>query len=833
VCSSDLYKIVGSDGTTLTGGGEGGSLYRCRLDGSKLERWATGFWNPFASGFDAFGRLFTVDNDADSRPPCRLLHIIQGGDYGYRYRNGRKGLHPFTSWNGEIPGTLPMVAGTGEAPSGILAYESDGLPEEYIGNLLVTSWGDHRIDRFRLKPKGASFESLAEPLIVGGENFRPVSIACAPDGSLYCSDWVLKDYKVHGRGRVWRISAVDGSRPDADKNAAVSEIDALTSKSLAQRRNAAINLQLTPEGRAKLLAFFQNKKNDERGRIEAAWAHSIGLQSYHEFWESETVTGDSRGIADYAYLVAAIDHPRIKDDPSTRKLRGLVGGPSLGAWGNEDSRKLAAQVGEESIRVMASLLDPGWIWESLDGEGSRSQFLTLLNSALDECDPFVFSAIVTSLGLRTSTDQLLNAIDSQEISSAKARTGLLLAVRIRDPQNRPVVKRGLANSSANVQRICVQWVAEEKLKEFRPQVEAILNDPQITADLFLATLAALEMLDGIPPAEFDKTPPGKYVLPLVEDEKRPASVRALALRMVDPNDPALGDPLLSKLLASENDALKLEALRTLLSCTIKRSLSPYARLVSDDAVSIDVRAEAIAGLVRPGKQGKLAAHTRTMLVELLSGDSPVLKREALRSLRAFVAGDPEVKAAIEKPAKGKGVSPAWMKDEVRFALGEPGGSTPRLAVEGLRAKLAEPMRDGDDAGAGRRAFYHANGAGCFKCHTVNGRGGKIGPDLSTVGRALSREKLLDSILEPSKEIAPQFVTWSFETTAGKVHTGMLVFENEGKTTVGDAEGKLTELKTLDIANRVPQKTSVMPEKLPERMSLQEFRDLLAYLEGLR
>ena len=201
------YKIIGSDGTTLSGGGEGGNLYRCKPDGSKLERWATGFWNPHASCFDAFGRLFTVDNDPDSRPPCRLLHIIPGGDYGYRFRNGRKGTHPFTSWNGEIPGTLPMVAGTGEAPSGIVCYENDSFPEDYLGTLLVGSWGDHRIDQFVLEPKGASFTSKAKPIIHGGENFRPVGLAIAPDGSLYFSDWVLKDYKLHGKGRVWRVSA--------------------------------------------------------------------------------------------------------------------------------------------------------------------------------------------------------------------------------------------------------------------------------------------------------------------------------------------------------------------------------------------------------------------------------------------------------------------------------------------------------------------------------------------------------------------------------------------------------------------------------------------------
>ena len=49
--------------------GEGGNIFCCRPDGSGLRRAATGFWNPFHLCFDAFGRLFAVDNDPDSRPP--------------------------------------------------------------------------------------------------------------------------------------------------------------------------------------------------------------------------------------------------------------------------------------------------------------------------------------------------------------------------------------------------------------------------------------------------------------------------------------------------------------------------------------------------------------------------------------------------------------------------------------------------------------------------------------------------------------------------------------------------------------------------------------------
>ena len=154
------FKLIAADGSTASEL-EGGQIYRCGPDGSGLRMVAFGFWNPFHLAFDTFGRLFAVDNDPDSLPPCRLMHIVEGGNYGYRYRNGRKGVHPFTAWNGELPGTLPMVAGTGEAPSGLVAYESDQLPADYVGDLLATSWGDHRIDRFHLEPRGAASKRSA------------------------------------------------------------------------------------------------------------------------------------------------------------------------------------------------------------------------------------------------------------------------------------------------------------------------------------------------------------------------------------------------------------------------------------------------------------------------------------------------------------------------------------------------------------------------------------------------------------------------------------------------------------------------------------------------
>ena len=77
-----------------------------------------------------------------------------------------------------------MVAGTGEAPSGIVAYESTGLPADYRGNLLVTSWGDHVDRALHAQPQRRIVLGPACRRVVrGGEDFRPVGIAVGPDGS--------------------------------------------------------------------------------------------------------------------------------------------------------------------------------------------------------------------------------------------------------------------------------------------------------------------------------------------------------------------------------------------------------------------------------------------------------------------------------------------------------------------------------------------------------------------------------------------------------------------------------------------------------------------------
>lgn len=836
------YKIIGSDGTTLSGGGEGGNIYRCRPDGTKLKQWATGFWNPHASCVDAFGRLFTVDNDPDSRPPCRLLHIIEGGDYGYRFSNGRKGLHPFTAWNGEIPGTLPMISGTGEAPSGIVAYESDGLPKKYIGNLLVTSWGDHRIDRFVLEPKGASFQSRPETIIQGGENFHPVGLAVAPDSSLYCTDWVLKDYKLHGHGRIWRISAKNEPKRkviDAATITPKTPIEELkkmlASSRLDVRRSAANAMKRNEQGRNFMFFSLGHPEVNSRSRIEALWAlmkvkrgTKWKYQDINVLAETLIATDDDV-IADEVTTAALWLYEEMAS--RTAQLELKTGGYALGY--------VLPFIHRSDPTYDLALLSP---WRFFDEDQLSVSFLGSLDLEVASQDPFLQTVIVQSFSNVKSQKLISKWLNFAQKQKPRTRLMILLASRRKDPRSSDFVLQFLNDPSPDVRRVAVQWVAEENLTDLRPQVEAILNGKNMTTDLFLATLAALEMLDGKSPKDFDKTPPAKYVLPLVKDDKRSPAVRAQALRLVDIDDKAISEKLFRELLKSKDYELRLEAIRTLQFTT-----QPFARILLAE----------VATLPSPWKEPKTAdeykkiqsAHNshRQLVLEAVLGMAHVLERdstnrialetlkkllpesleiriEVIRSLRGVAGRNHKVEIAINKSVAHRTGNPdLWDSADQHLYLAlhqvlakDDHWRTnwlkkrPKSNADWLKLGLINKTKYDDfmnkfgmdSAAAGRRVFFHPNGPACYKCHTVNGRGGNLGPDLSSIGRGLSRKRLAESIIEPSKEIAPQFTNWTFVMESGKVHHGMILGDTRDDIQrIGTAEGTVVSLNAKK--NRTP------------------------------
>lgn len=189
------WVLESSEGVKLTGRGEGG-VFRCDVDGKKMRRIAHGFWNPFGLLVREDGEIFAVDNDPGSRPPCRLLHVVDGADYGFQWVYGGGPVHPFVAWNGELRGTLPMIHPSGEAPCALVPL-GDGV--------LVPSWSTHCVDYFPLRRQGAGYTSQRIKILGGSEHFRPTGIARGNDGAYYMTDWVFSSYALHGRGRLWKL----------------------------------------------------------------------------------------------------------------------------------------------------------------------------------------------------------------------------------------------------------------------------------------------------------------------------------------------------------------------------------------------------------------------------------------------------------------------------------------------------------------------------------------------------------------------------------------------------------------------------------------------------
>ncbi|MGI9474810.1 MAG: PVC-type heme-binding CxxCH protein [Rubripirellula sp.] len=643
------YELRGSDGSVQIGGGEGGNVFRCKADGSQLQRVATGFWNPFGLCFDRSDRLWAVGNDPDAMPPNRLLHVAAGGDYGFQFRFGRAGIHPLQSWNGELPGTLPMVAGTGEAACAVLAHGP---------HLWVTSWGDNRIERYLLEEDGASWKSKTEVVVQGKANFRPVGMAVAPDGSIYITDWVDRSYPVHRKGRLWRLSR----RPDAP--------------------------------------VLQGHLPD----LTAAESNAARLQSE---------------------------------------------GASI-----------------------ASLLE-----------------------AFDDTDPFIRQAAATGL---VHSDQLAT-VDRQQLSTAAQRVGMITAWRWKeliDPASVPATQRksvvtwGLADESSDVALTALRWATERNMKDTLPDIRRLLERVDLPPRLFAATLASIAYLETGSAARGKRDPAIEAsLINFAKDTNHAPNLRALALRRLPSEATTPTDTELAESIIRTRDrAFSIDAIRLLAARESESAMQALAALAEDESVDDETRADALASLSK--QAGTFASLINRMSIPR-QPDS--LRKEAKRIRnRTWTAG--------KESLPNKHDLEGW--DDLVGSGGNPD--------------------------AGRRVFFRTT---CANCHMHGGRGAKTGPDLTTLAGQMTSRRVIESILDPSKEVGPLYVPWRILTVDGKALTGLKLDRagvNNSLRFQG-ADGNTFEVQLADVEIQEPVKQSIMPAGLEESMTLDELRDLIAFL----
>ena len=180
---------------------------RVNRDGTQFEIICDRQRNNYETSVNAFGNIFTSDNDDDGNRGCRVIWAMDGGHYGYRTPGSPR------HWGEEVPGNVPKLVGTGNgSPCGIMVYEGELLPPEYRGAVLEVDAGTRQVNFFPLTRKGAAFRTQYKVFLSGSDPwFRPVDACAGPDGSVFVADWYDAGVGGHGfsdqtTGRIYRVA---------------------------------------------------------------------------------------------------------------------------------------------------------------------------------------------------------------------------------------------------------------------------------------------------------------------------------------------------------------------------------------------------------------------------------------------------------------------------------------------------------------------------------------------------------------------------------------------------------------------------------------------------
>ena len=133
-----------------------------------------------------------------------------------------------------------------------------------------------------------------------------------------------------------------------------------------------------------------------------------------------------------------------------------------------------------------------------------------------------------------------------------------------------------------------------------------------------------------------------------------------------------------------------------------------------------------------------------------------------------------------------------------------------------------------DSAKGKTIFKNE----CSTCHQLDGVGNNIGADLKAI-KDRGLEGVLLNILDPNREVKPQFMTYSIRLKDGKTLTGMILSESATGLTLRKPDNTNESILRIDIESMKSTGISFMPEGLEKQIDLQAMADLLAYLNSVK
>jgi putative membrane-bound dehydrogenase-like protein len=851
-------------------------IFRARPDGGGLEPVLTGGMdNPVGLAFSPTGERFlsgTFFQIGVAGQRDGLIHSIYGGVYGKE--NAALAGHPRT---GDL---MPMMTHMGAAaPAGATAYRSGAFGDGYRDNLFVSYFNLHKIVRHELVPDGATFTTRDTDFLTSdNRDFHPTDVLEDADGSLLVVDtggWykiccptsqLAKPDVLGALYRIRKTGAPAPADPRGQEIAWAALAPTELTKFLADERPYVRERAIAALGKLGAPAIAAL-------RTAATGAASPGARR-NALWALSRIAGPTAREAVHAALTdadAGVVHTALQTVSLWRDAAAFDALVGLLTRENPVLVRMAAE-------ALGRLGDPRAV---------EPLFAAIARLGETKCTATGAPAAAAPRVLDHSlTYALMEIADRGRVAAQLKRAAHPRAIRA------ALVALDQMESGGLVASDVVRWLDAPDPMVRQTAAWVAGHHPEwgdALANFFrrqIARAAELGETDradlGAQLARLAPSPAIQDLLASVAiDAAAPGAARQLALRAMATaglkESPTRWLAALAAVLTAGERAPTREAVATARVLPWPKSghaelAMALARLGRDEGAPDDVRLDALAtapvaalGALEPGLFDFLVGQLGAMRSLLARGAAAgVLAKAPLAAEQRLALADAlKTVGALELPK----LLPAFEKSPsaelgerlvaaLRASPGVAGLRAARLTAlfaaypANVRARAAElaarldadaarqsthvdellaRTRDGDIRRG--QAVFHSDKAACKLCHTLGYLGGRLGPDLTSIGKLRTERDLLEAVVWPSATMVRGFEPLVVTTKSGETHTGLVRKDAADEIVLATGPDTERRLARNEIADVQPGTVSPMPPGYEATLSTQELADLIAFLKS--
>jgi putative membrane-bound dehydrogenase-like protein len=881
-----LYWNIGDIGANITtadgkkfANPNSGIIARANPDGSDFEIYATGLRNTHEFAFDDYGNLISSDNDGDYPGESeRLVHVVQGSDAGWR-SNWQYGKYTDPNnnkynvwideklskprWEGQAAYIIPPIMNYHNGPTGMVYNPGTALGTAWKNKFFLVEFvgspTNSHIWSFGLKPKGASFELDGEKDVISG--ILPTGIQFGPDGALYVADWI-NGWDTKNYGRVWKLDVTN------DKNDLAKE--RLETKRLIQlnypqqtletlysllfygdkriRQKAQFELVERGKNGLPMLSKAANQTDNQLARVHAIWGlgqltrkdpnNATTLIPLLKDKDLEIVTQTIKVLGDARIAKIGADLIPMLENPSPR-IR-FFAAETLGKTGYT-----------AAIQPLIAMLKA-----NNDEDVYQRHAAVLALAKIGQADPLLALAKDPSKALRTAAVLVLRKLKNEKIALFLNDTDEYLVTEvaraINDDLSIPAALPALA-ATLKEKRFTSEPLLRRAINAALrvggdQELDALINfstrtdiSNAIKAEA-LATIglwanpSVLDRVDGRYRGKITRSPEvvKAKIRPFVANflkETNPETVMATAGLLANLGIADFNDTLAKMYSETSDNKIKM----ALLPVLDRLKYEKIESIIKSGMEDKDDKLRTVAlGLLNDANVSK---ESLPLIVQTIFAKGSIREQQQLLLVlgKLNLSKTQTILEDLVNQLQDKKLSPN-LRLELNEAINTSGSAALKAKIAALQPN-ATPVDAytaalfGGNYFEGRNIFNYNSAAQCTRCHAVGNEGGAVGPSLTKIGSTLTREQILQALIEPSARLAPGYGTVLLKLKEGQEVFGILAKETPTTLTITTSDAEPLVIPVSRIVSRENTPSSMPP--MGPNLSKREIRDLVEYLALLR